>query len=591
VNTTIASDPLWRAVTLTGLSPRPVIKAVAAGAMTLVSSVGLAAASAWLIVRSAQSPPVLTLEICVVLVRLFGITRGLFRYLERLAAHRVALNGMTELRVRLYDKLAGGRVAATALLRRGDLLARVGADVDDVGDLVVRGIVPALVAAVLIGLSSAFIAIFVPLAGIALLVCLLTAAILAPMLTVRSARLAEFRGAAARARVAAATMTVLENGDELAVSGRLADSTAELKVAERSLFTALDAAAKPSAFAVAVNEAIVGLAVVACFVLGTNAMNAGAISPEVLAVVVLTPLACFEAVSGLPAAAAQMYRSRAAATRICDLLDAAGAPPSGTRTARDEGPTAAAAPPGGALRLIDASCGWVRGHPVLTHVNLTLTPGCSIAIVGPSGAGKTTLLATLAGLLAPLDGRVEVGGVALDTLTRHEAAQTVAFVAEDAHVFATTVLENLRVANGHATRADALDALEATGLTAWLAGLSHGLDTVLGPGGSTVSGGERRRLLLARTLLSPAKFLLLDEPGEHLDIDSAERLTALMCRLAASTGKGVAIVTHRLGALDQVSETFVVDDHGLAACNNQSRLAATADAARAGPFQGEEIDG
>ncbi|MDR1152156.1 MAG: thiol reductant ABC exporter subunit CydC [Bifidobacteriaceae bacterium] len=582
MNASITSDPLWRAVTLTGLSAGPMVKAVAAGAMTLVSSVGLAAASAWLIVRSAQSPPVLTLEVCVVLVRLFGITRGGFRYLERLAAHRVALNGMTELRVRLYDKLAGGKVAATALLRRGDLLARVGADVEDVGDLVVRGIVPALVAAVLVGLSAAFITIFVPLAGIAVLVCLLTAGILAPLLTIRSARLAEFRGAASRSRVTAATMTLLEYGDELAVGGRLGDSAAELKAAEHDLFRALDDAAKPSALAVAVNEAIIGLAVVACFVFGTMAMNAGTISPEVLAVVVLTPLACFEAVAGLPAAATQMYRSRAAATRICDLLDKAGTSPTEAARRQGDGPEPASLPADATLRLVDGSCGWVPGEPVLTHVNLTLRPGRSLAIVGPSGAGKTTLLATLAGLLEPLEGRVEIGGVALDTLTRSQAAETVAFVAEDAHIFATTVLENLRVANGRTTRADALRALESTGLTPWLDGLPDGLDTMLGPGGSTVSGGERRRLLLARALLSPARFLLLDEPGEHLDADSADRLTALICGLAASTGKGVAIVTHRLGVLDQIDEEMMVDDRYLAACNNQSRLAAIADAAHAG---------
>ncbi|MDR1427778.1 MAG: hypothetical protein LBJ08_08505, partial [Bifidobacteriaceae bacterium] len=193
MKTIAASDPLWRAVKMTGLRPMPLIRAVAAGAMTLVSSVGLAAASAWLIVRSAQAPPILTLEVCVVLVRLFGITRGLFRYLERLATHRVALDGMTQLRVSLYEKLARGKVATTALLRRGDLLARVGADVEDIGDLVIRGIAPALVAALLVGASAGFVAIFVPLAGVALLACLLAAGVAAPLLTVRSARIAQVR--------------------------------------------------------------------------------------------------------------------------------------------------------------------------------------------------------------------------------------------------------------------------------------------------------------------------------------------------------------------------------------------------------------
>jgi ATP-binding cassette subfamily C protein CydC len=583
VKTVATPDPLWRAVTLTGLSFGPLARSVAAGAATLISSVGLAAASAWLIVRAWQAPPVLTLEICVVLVRLFGITRGLFRYLERLATHRVALLGMTELRVRVYQRLAAGRVATTALLRRGDLLARVGADVEDVGDLVVRGLVPGLVAIVLVGLSSAFIAVFVPLAGVVLLTCLVAAGILAPVLTVRATRLAEVAGADARARVSAGTMTILDHGDELAVGGHLEASAAQLATAEKQLFHALDRAAKPSALAVATTEAIIGVAVVACFWLGGRALTAGAISPEVLAVVVLTPLACFEAVSGLPAAASQVYRSRAAASRIVALLDAAApieapaglnAGPAGGSAERD---ISTRAP----LTARDATCGWDPDHPVLSHVDVTLAPGRVSAIVGPSGAGKTTLLATLAGLLPPLAGHVAVDGVPLADVPRTQVARTVAYIAEDAHIFATTVLENLRVANGAATPTEAHAALEATGLGDWLVGLPAGLDTPLGPGGSTVSGGERRRLLLARALLSPARFILLDEPGEHLDPTSADRLTQLMCDIAHTTGRGVAIVTHRLSALGGTDEVLLLDAGTLVARGTHAQLIESQQAYRA----------
>jgi ATP-binding cassette subfamily C protein CydC len=215
---------------------------------------------------------------------------------------------------------------------------------------------------------------------------------------------------------------------------------------------------------------------------------------------------------------------------------------------------------------------------VVEDVDLTLTPGRSTAIVGVSGAGKTTLLATLAGLLPPIAGTVEVGGVPLGALPRTAIAETVAFIAEDAHVFATTVLENLRVANGRATPQEATAALRSTGLSEWLEGLPDGLDTLLGPGGSTVSGGERRRLLLARALLSPARFLLLDEPGEHLDPDSADRLMSLVLGLPRETGRAVAIVTHRVGALGQADEVAMVDDRHLAARGTHSHLAATSQA-------------
>jgi ABC-type transport system involved in cytochrome bd biosynthesis fused ATPase/permease subunit len=167
------------------------IAAVFFGALTQAASVALAGASAWLIVRASQMPPVLSLNVAVVGVRAFGITRGVSRYIERLTAHRVALSGMTNLRVRLYERMAAGSGAGAAAFKRGDVLARVGADIDDVGDLVVRGMIPALVAAVLVIGSSVTIGLFLPAAGLAVFVCLTLVAVGGPLLTFRAARISE----------------------------------------------------------------------------------------------------------------------------------------------------------------------------------------------------------------------------------------------------------------------------------------------------------------------------------------------------------------------------------------------------------------
>ncbi len=170
-------DPLWRAVRLLEVDPRRVLGAVAAGAGGLGSAVALAAISGWLIARAAQMPSVAALSVAAVAVRLFGISRGVLRYVERLVSHDVALRGMATLRVRLYERLAEGTPAGLLALRRGDLLARVGADVDAVGDVVVRGLLPMAVAAV-VGLgSAAAMAVFLPTAGLTLLACLLLAGV------------------------------------------------------------------------------------------------------------------------------------------------------------------------------------------------------------------------------------------------------------------------------------------------------------------------------------------------------------------------------------------------------------------------------
>ncbi|MCG7287364.1 thiol reductant ABC exporter subunit CydC, partial [Cellulomonas sp. ACRRI] len=322
----LAADPLWRAVRLLDVAPRRAALAVVLGVLALGSAVALAAVSAWLITRAAQMPPVLELSVATVAVRAFGIGRGLFRYLERLVSHDIALRGMARLRTTLYERLAAGRPGATLGLRRGDLLARVGADVDAVGDVVVRGLLPAAVAAVLGLGTSIAMGLFLPAAGLALAACLLLAGVVAPWLAQRAARTTEQRAAAARAEMAATSLGLLEDAGPLAVQGRTGAELARLRAADAELARATDRGAGPAALAAGLGNLAVGLAVLVALLVGVPALAAGRIAEVDLAVIVLTPLAAFEATSVLPAAAIQLHRSRAAAARLMAVLDDAAAP-------------------------------------------------------------------------------------------------------------------------------------------------------------------------------------------------------------------------------------------------------------------------
>jgi ATP-binding cassette subfamily C protein CydC len=530
------SDPLLAAVTL--LRPRlpRVLAAIALGVLSLGSARALAGFSAWLITRAWQMPPVLDLSVAVVAVRTFAISRGVLHYCERLATHDTALRAAGTARAQIYHRLAHGPAAAAVRLHSGELAARVGADVDELANVLVRALVPIGVAAVLAVAATAVVAAISLPAAAVLAICLLIAGFVAPRLAGRAAAMQEEIARQHHSDRDTAAMVALEHAPELRVAGALPDVIAESQRRQRAWGDALDAAARPSAVAEAMPTAAIGASVLGAVAAGLGLAHA--VAPTTLAVLMLLPLSAFEAMTPLPAAAVQLTRSRIAARRLVDL-----APP--------ERPSAAApvARPVGTGRL----CADVRsGHgdaARATRVELDLPPGARLAVTGASGSGKTTLLMTLAGLMPPLDGRVMLGGTDLSRFDEDELHRTVSFFAEDAHLFATTVRDNLLVARGDCPDDELTAALDAVGLGRWLAGLPAGLSTVLTGGAQALSAGQRRRLLLARAVVSPARIVLLDEPTEHLDALDAERVLRDLLgpdpRLM-SPERTVVVATHHL---------------------------------------------
>ncbi|NTV39359.1 MAG: thiol reductant ABC exporter subunit CydC [Demequinaceae bacterium] len=541
------------------VKPARIALSIGAGTMALGSAIGLAAVAAWLIAEAAQMPSPAALGIAAVSVRFFGIARGVFRYLERLASHETALSGVVALRTRTYDRVAESGASRVLSLKRGDIVARTGGDIDAMGDAVVRSIIPLGVAATVSLISVTITTVLLPLAGLALAACLAAAAVLGGALTWRSARLAAEAGTVAAARVSTATLEAIEGAIENRVWGRRDDAIAELREANRDAELASELAARPAAWAAAVIQASQGAALVAALWLAVTAAHHAGLSPTSVAIVALLPLSAFEAVSAVPGAVVQAFRSAAAARRVLAIApDGEG---DGHRADADTDAAdpvtfsdTAATPERLTLSLEGLSAAWPGMTPT-RPVTTTLRPGGALGIVGRSGIGKTTLLLTIAGVLRPAAGSVTVGGAAVTSAT---LGRTIAITPEDAHVFGTSILENLRVARGDVTPSQAVEALDAVELGQWLASQPHGLDTIIGAGALTVSGGERRRLLLARALLSPAPLHLIDEPAEHLDADGLDALRSLVLAMRAA-GRSVVIVTHDLGILDVVDEVVSLD--------------------------------
>ena len=284
------------------------------GALSLGSALALAAVSAWLITRAWQMPPVLDLSVAVVAVRTFGISRGVLGYCERLASHDTALRAAGAARAEMYRRLAYGPVDVTARLHSGDLLARVGADVDTLADVLVRALVPIGVA-VILGIGSVtLIALISPAASAVLVGCLLIAGWLAPWLSARAARAQEDVARRHHVERDIAAITALDHALELRVAGRLPVMIAESDERQRDWGSAIDRAAAPAAVAAAVPSIAVGASVIGAIIVGIGI--APAVAPTTLAVLMLLPLSAFEATGTLPAAAAALTRSRIAGARL-----------------------------------------------------------------------------------------------------------------------------------------------------------------------------------------------------------------------------------------------------------------------------------
>ena len=539
------SAALRRCISMLQVSRSGFALSLLLGVTALGAAIALGGTAAWLIARASQQPPVLYLTVAATSVRLFGVSRALARYLSRLASHKVALTGMDNLRNNLYDELAAAPGTKLSTLRRGDLMTRAGADVDEVGNVVVKTLLPALVAAIVGVGTVGVITIISPEAGIILALSLVVSGIIAPALIARSVRLAETQGADARTDIAATSLAILEGATELSMAGTLKRARRSLDRAEGELSAALARSARLSAFARGLDVCAMGVAVIGALLIGIPQTTSGALAQVLLAVIVLVPLSSFEGVAELTPAAAQLVRSAQSATRICSLLD-------------EEAPAQPHDIPEGStvIEARDLAIGWPCGPTLATGISLTLRPGSSLAIVGPSGIGKTTLLATLTGSIPPKSGSALINAVPAWGADRDQLTSRITMTAEDAHVFATTIYENLRVARASLTRDEASELLAQAGLAQWVQSLPDGLDTVIGSGGTTVSGGERRRLLMARALAAPAPIMAVDEASEHLDAATADRLMETL--LTRSPDRATLVVTHRLSALDQADQVIVL---------------------------------
>ncbi|MFF3856884.1 thiol reductant ABC exporter subunit CydC [Micromonospora sp. NPDC002575] len=531
-------------------------------AATEFAGLALMATATWLLMSAAGRPPLDRLTVAIVAVRALAISRGVFRYTERLAGHDAVLRMTTDVRAGVFAALAARRDAARQ--RTGDALSRLVSDVEAVQDLLLRVLVPGAAAAAVSVLAVAgAAAISLPAAG-ALALGLLVAGAALPLAATALTRHAADQVAPLRGALATDAVDLTHGAADLAAFGATghaldaaADRARRLARLERRLAAtgfAVDAAG------VLVAGATAGAVVVTAL--------RGGVGGVLVGVLAVGSLAAVEVALALVGAARQRTQLRAGLVRVAALLTA---PEAGAADAADAaGSVAGGSVAGGSVpaaggpaphdvRFDEVIVRYRAGTaPALDRFTLDLPAGRRIAVVGPSGAGKSTVAAVLTGTVRPAQGRVTLDGADLSAYPVEELPRAVGGLLAEAYVFHATVRENLLLGRPAAGEAELTAATRAAGLLDWVRAQPAGWDTVVGEEGGQLSGGQRQRLALARALLAAPGVLVLDEPTEGLDPAAADAVLA-SALAATPAGHSVLLISHRLSGLADLDEIVVLD--------------------------------
>ena len=523
------------------------------GACTIGSSVALMGTSAWLISTAALHPSVAALGVAVVGVRFFGITRGVFRYLERLVSHDVTFRLLSRLRIWFYEKLEPLAPARLMEYRAGDLLARIVGDVETLENFYVRVISPPLTA-VLVGLFTAiFIASFHPQLALAFLMFFLGLGLVLPFLAQVISRRPAVDTITLRADLHTRLVDGIQGMADLLAYGRGEHRLAEIATNGLNYGNAQRRMARVTGLHSGLTTLLTNLGLWTILALSIPLVNAGTLDGPMLASLSLLTFAAFEAVMPLPLAAQMWNSAREAARRLFEVVDTEPA-------VKDDIRDSLVGPQASNIKFSNLSFSYPnQSTPAIQHVTFNLQPGRSIAIVGPSGAGKSTLANLLFRFWDYSSGDITFGGESIKRYAQDSVRERIGLVSQNTYFFNTSVRENLRFARRHVTQEEIESAAKDAHIHDFILGLPNGYDTMIGEQGVRLSGGERQRLAIARAIIKDAPILILDEPTANLDPLSEKQV--LQTLFALMKRKTTLFITHRLVGMENMDEIIVMD-HG-----------------------------
>lgn len=526
---------------------KEVVLSILFSTLTIGSSVSLLMTSAYLISKAALQPSIGEISVAIVGVRFFGISRGVFRYIERLVSHSASFKVLADIRVWLYKAIEPIAPAGISKFKSGDLLNRLIADVDTLENFYVRVFLPPVVALVIVFGVSAFMLIFSPLVSLVLFLSLALVGVGLSTLALIAGKKSGGDSILYRSILREEIIDLVNGLPELVLFNRVRDAIQDIHQAAKKYYQAQITLSLLAAIQSAATSLIVGLTVWVLLLITIPMVSSGKLEGIYLAVIVLGAMASYEAVQNLPPAMNLLGSNIRAADRVFELASPAES------TTRE-------------LKRLPASTGrniqfnkvtfQYNQTPVLRDVSFELAPGKKIAIVGPSGAGKSTITNLLLRFWEPDSGQILINGISQTEIDPDEIRSLYSVVSQNTFLFNTSILENLKVANSEAEMDVITKVCQSVELDEFIATLPKGYNTIIGERGYQFSGGERQRLAIARAILKDAPILLLDEPTANLDPATEERIRSTLKLNFAD--RSMIWITHRLSGLEDMDEIIVL---------------------------------
>ena len=527
--------------------------AVTLGFITIAANVGLMGTSGYLIAKAALRPDTdLLLWVPIVGVRFFGLSRGVFRYLERLASHDVTFRILARLRVWIYGELEPKAVKLLQSKRSADILGSLISDVEQLQYFYLRVLAPPVIAVLTAILGFVILWHYGIGLGLILLLMMAIGGTVIPYMSYRLARVHGARDTALRADLYVQAGDLLAGMQELTVNGRLAESVTRLFELQTEMDEGRKATNKIAAGTGAIMLGVVNVTMWFILVYSVYLVAGGQLAGWAIPVTVLVTLACFEAIMPLPLAFQNMEQTRVAANRFFHQADEIH-----DSLRVDPEYVEGCLPRDASIQIHELAVGYDhKSNNVIHNLNLAVAAGEHVAIIGESGAGKSTLLQVLAAMVPYHEGSVQLGGIELHRLSESVVREWIAFVPQDPYFFHASIEQNLRLAKPDATAEELQRALSLAQLDELLASLPEGMQTLVGEYGMRFSGGERQRFALARAILRDASIVLLDEPTTGLDARTKQAFWTAMDTVLK--GKTVLWITHDLDELSKVDRVVKI---------------------------------